>query len=94
MIGRQGKRRWWNRADSPIAARDAPDLDLVVIALDEKAPAALAGQRQSYHHGEVALANRGCLVALALCAVITLVAMQWLVAFEAANRSCSTCLAW
>jgi two-component system sensor histidine kinase KdpD len=28
---------------------------------------------------------QGCFVALALCAVITLVAMQWLVAFEAAN---------
>ncbi len=28
---------------------------------------------------------KGCVVALALCAAITLIAMQWLTAFDAAN---------
>lgn len=33
----------------------------------------------------MAFAAQGCVVAIALCAVITVVAMQWLMAFEAAN---------
>ena len=38
VIGRQSKRRWWDRSGfADRLARHAPDLDLVVIALDEKA---------------------------------------------------------
>lgn len=37
VIGRQQKRRWWDRSGfADRLARHAPDLDLVVIALDEK----------------------------------------------------------
>jgi two-component system sensor histidine kinase KdpD len=37
VIGRQSKRRWWDRSGfADRLARHAPDLDLVVIALDEK----------------------------------------------------------
>ncbi len=39
VIGRQGERRWWERAGfADRLARRAPDLDLVVIALDENRP--------------------------------------------------------
>ncbi|XPE61385.1 hypothetical protein ACNKHT_04105 [Shigella flexneri] len=33
----------------------------------------------------MAVQIQGCVVAAALCAVITLIAMQWLMAFDAAN---------
>ncbi len=58
----------------------------MVIALDEK-PFPLAARASA---GRPALEKwrlqlQGCAVAVALCAIITLVAMQWLMAFEAAN---------
>ena len=87
VIGRQGERRWWERAGfADRLARRAPDLDLVVIALDEK-PASLPARAND---NRTALDKwrqqlKGCLLAVALCAIITVVAMQWLMAFEAAN---------
>ncbi|SQI88323.1 Osmosensitive K+ channel histidine kinase KdpD [Klebsiella oxytoca] len=87
VIGRQQKRRWWDRGGfADRLARHAPDLDLVVIALDEKAaslPARASDSRTAMDKWRLQL--QGCVVAIALCAVITVVAMQWLMAFEAAN---------
>ncbi|HEJ8036069.1 two-component system sensor histidine kinase KdpD [Klebsiella oxytoca] len=87
VIGRQQKRRWWDRGGfADRLARHAPDLDLVVIALDEKAaslPARASDSRTAMDKWRPQL--QGCVVAIALCAVITVVAMQWLMAFEAAN---------
>ncbi|MGU6086149.1 two-component system sensor histidine kinase KdpD, partial [Klebsiella pneumoniae] len=67
-------------------ARHAPDLDLVVIALEEK-PFPLATRASDSRPAleKWCLQLQGCAVAVALCAIITLVAMQWLMAFEAAN---------
>ncbi|WP_373443986.1 two-component system sensor histidine kinase KdpD [Klebsiella variicola] len=87
VIGRQRKRRWWDRSGfADRLARHAPDLDLVVIALDEKPsplPARANDSRTALEKWRLQL--QGCAVAVALCAIITLVAMQWLMAFEAAN---------
>ncbi|KZR52079.1 two-component system sensor histidine kinase KdpD [Klebsiella aerogenes] len=87
VIGRQGERRWWERAGfADRLARRAPDLDLVVIALDEKPsslPARANDNRTALDKWRQQL--KGCLLAVALCAIITVVAMQWLMAFEAAN---------
>ncbi|HBM7341290.1 TPA: two-component system sensor histidine kinase KdpD [Klebsiella oxytoca] len=87
VIGRQQKRRWWDRGGfADRLARHAPDLDLVVIALDEKAaslPTRASDSRTAMDKWRLQL--QGCVVAIALCAVITVVAMQWLMAFEAAN---------
>ncbi len=87
VIGRQGERRWWERAGfADRLARRAPDLDLVVIALDEKPaslPARANDNRTALDRWRQQL--KGCLLAVALCAIITVVAMQWLMAFEAAN---------
>ncbi|STV92879.1 Osmosensitive K+ channel histidine kinase KdpD [Klebsiella michiganensis] len=58
----------------------------MVIALDEKAaslPARASDSRTAMEKWRLQL--QGCVVAIALCAVITVVAMQWLMAFEAAN---------
>ncbi len=87
LIGRRNKRQWWSRESfADKLARRAPDLDLVIIALDDT-PSALptrAGDsRPLMERWRVQL--KGCALALALCAAITLIAMQWLTAFDAAN---------
>ncbi|MFK3708289.1 two-component system sensor histidine kinase KdpD [Klebsiella sp. NPDC088457] len=87
VIGRHGRRRWWSRTGfADRLTRFAPDLDLVVIAMDEKndpPPVRSHDSRTTLEKWRLQI--QGCCVALALCTVITLVAMQWLVAFEAAN---------
>ncbi|SET07110.1 two-component system sensor histidine kinase KdpD [Kosakonia radicincitans] len=87
IIGRRNKHRWWNpESFADKLARRAPDLDLVIIALDD-APAASPSRagdtRPLIERWRVQL--KGCAVALALCAAITLIASQWLTAFDAAN---------
>lgn len=87
VIGRRPRQRWLHRPGfgETLAAR-APDLDLLVIALDDK-PAVLqaktADNRTFSDKWRVQI--QGCLLALVLCALITLVANQWLLAFDAAN---------
>ena len=87
VIGRRSHRRWFNRdtfADK--LAQRAPDLDLLIVALDDK-PAALPAKapdnRTFSDKWRVQL--RGCLVAVLLCALITFIASQWLPDFDAAN---------
>lgn len=87
LIGRRAKRRWFSpESFADRLARRAPDLDLVIIAPDDT-PATLPSRpgdtRPFIEKWRVQL--KGCLVALALCAAITLIAMQWLTAFDAAN---------
>ncbi|VEC58310.1 Osmosensitive K+ channel histidine kinase KdpD [Klebsiella aerogenes] len=58
----------------------------MVIALDEKpSPLPARGNDSRTALEKWRLQLQGCAVAVALCAIITLVAMQWLMAFEAAN---------
>ncbi|KFC90832.1 two-component system sensor histidine kinase KdpD [Leclercia adecarboxylata] len=87
VIGRRSHRRWFNRdtfADR--LAQRAPDLDLLIVALDDK-PAALPAKtpdnRAFTEKWRIQL--RGCLVAVLLCALITFIANQWLPNFDAAN---------
>ncbi|WP_143339770.1 DUF4118 domain-containing protein, partial [Cronobacter sakazakii] len=87
VIGRRNKRRWWSQDTfAERLARHAPDLDLLIVALDDKptpTTAKAADNRPFMEKWRVQL--RGCAVAVALCALITLVAHQWLIAFDAAN---------
>ncbi|EOW6846406.1 two-component system sensor histidine kinase KdpD [Cronobacter sakazakii] len=87
VIGRRNRRRWWSQDTfAERLARHAPDLDLLIVALDDKptpATAKAADNRPFIEKWRVQL--RGCAVAVALCALITLVAHQWLIAFDAAN---------
>ncbi|UFM70783.1 two-component system sensor histidine kinase KdpD [Leclercia adecarboxylata] len=87
VIGRRSHRWWFNRdtfADR--LAQRAPDLDLLIVALDDK-PAALPAKtpdnRAFTEKWRIQL--RGCLVAVLLCALITFIANQWLPDFDAAN---------
>lgn len=87
VLGRPTTRRWW-RSDSfaDKLAHRAPDLDLMIVALDEppSRPAAQTMDTRTFKD-KWRVQIQGCLVAAALCAFITLIAMQWLVAFDAAN---------
>lgn len=87
VLGRRNKRQWWSRESfADRLARRAPDLDLVIIALDDAPPSLMARPAQTRSLMERwRMQLKGALVALALCAAITLVAMQWLTAFDAAN---------
>ncbi|WLI78324.1 two-component system sensor histidine kinase KdpD [Kosakonia sp. H02] len=87
LLGRREKRRGWNRESfAEKLARRAPDLDLMIIALQEMPqplPARAGDSRPLIERWRVQL--KGCAVALALCAAITLIALQWLTAFDATN---------
>ncbi|WP_024557157.1 two-component system sensor histidine kinase KdpD [Franconibacter pulveris 1160] len=87
IIGRRNRRRWWNRETfAERLARHAPDLDLLIVALDDKPLASAPKAPDARPFTEKwRIQIRGCLVALLLCALITLVANQWLSAFDAAN---------
>lgn len=87
VIGRRSHRRWFSRdtfADK--LAQRAPDLDLLIVALDDK-PAPLPGKAPDPRafSDKWRIQLRGCLVAVLLCALITVIACQWLPSFDAAN---------
>ena len=87
MLGRPTTRRWW-RSDSfaDKLAHRAPDLDLMIVALDEppSRPTLPTTDNRTFKD-KWRVQIQGCVVAVALCAIITLIAMQWLMAFDAAN---------
>ncbi|VDZ80167.1 sensor protein KdpD [Salmonella bongori] len=70
VMGRPAARRWWRRdtfADR--LARRAPDLDQVIVALQDPPPRALAPAPDNRSFKEKWRAQlQGCLVAIALCA--------------------------
>ena len=87
VIGRRANRRWWGRESfADKVANRAPDLDLVIVALDDKPTTTAARAPDSRGMAEKwRVQLRGCTVAVLLCALITFIANQWLVAFDAAN---------
>ncbi|MBW6100798.1 hypothetical protein HTY54_02895 [Escherichia coli] len=88
ILGRPASRRWWRRETfADRLARIAPRsrsgcwsrlMNHPPARLTTRRIAALLKTSGGYRF-------RGCVVAAALCAVITLIAMQWLMAFDAAN---------
>lgn len=87
ILGRPASRRWWRRETfADRLARIAPDLDQVLVALDEPPACTINNAPDSRSFKDKwRVQIQGCVVAAALCAVITLIAMQWLMAFDAAN---------
>ena len=86
VIGRRSRRRGWPRESfADRLARRGPDLDLVIIALEEHQPPVARGADGRAWHDRWRAQLRGCGAALALCTLITLVASQFLTAFDAAN---------
>ena len=87
VLGRRNHRRWFDRSSfADRLAQRAPELDLVIVALDDKPtplPVKTPDNRSFNEKWRIQL--RGCLVALLLCALITFVTSQWLPGFDAAN---------
>ena len=86
VTGRQPQRRWRRDSFAQRLGELGPELDLLVVALDEPVrdvPAALSGQRASGEKWRLHL--RGCLMAIALCVLVTLIGRWWLVEFDTAN---------
>ncbi|MCT4710777.1 two-component system sensor histidine kinase KdpD [Enterobacteriaceae bacterium H11S18] len=87
VIGRRASRRGWGRKSfADKLANRAPDLDLVIVALDDKpAPASPRAPDNRSMSDKWRVQLRGCALAIILCTIITLIASQWLVAFDEAN---------
>lgn len=87
IIGRRKTRRWWSRESfADKLARRAPDLDLVIVALDNKPFVASPTTQDMRNFSEKwRMQLRGCGVAVGLCAITTFIANQWLMGFDAAN---------
>jgi len=87
VLGRRNHRRWFDRSSfADRLAQRAPELDLVIVALDDKPtplPVKTPDNRSFNEKWRIQL--RGCLVAVLLCALITFVTSQWLPGFDAAN---------
>lgn len=79
--------RWWyGRTFADRLGPLAPDLDLVIVALDENASFSHARAPDTRSMAEKwRMQLRGSVIALLLCALISFVASQWLGAFETAN---------
>ncbi len=87
VLGRRSRRCWFDRSSfADRLAQRAPELDLVIVALDDKPtplPVKTPDNRSFNEKWRIQL--RGCLVAVLLCALITFVTSQWLPGFDAAN---------
>ncbi len=79
-------RLWPGETFAARISRLAPDLDLVIVGLEEQSPAKNEQRPDTRAFGDKwRVQIRGCLVALALCALITFIASRWLPGFDAAN---------
>lgn len=87
VLGRRHRRRWFDRSSfADRLAQRAPELDLVVVALDDNpAPLPVKAPDNRSFNEKWRIQLRGCLVAVLLCALITFVTSQWLPDFDAAN---------
>lgn len=87
IIGRRSEQRWKLRASfADRLGKLGPDLDLVIIAVDEAPPPRHIGDNDSRPFAEKwGLEIKGCFVALLLCGLITLLAYWQLPMFDLAN---------
>lgn len=87
VLGRRNRRRWFDRSSfADKLAQRAPELDLVVVALDDTpAPLLVKTPDNRTFNEKWRIQLRGCLVAVLLCALITFITSQWLPGFDAAN---------
>ncbi|MGF6560186.1 two-component system sensor histidine kinase KdpD [Erwinia aphidicola] len=77
IIGRRPTRRWWRERFADRLGELGPDLDILIVALDDPPPEAASplAPRSSEHKWQAQL--RGCAAALLLCTLVT-VAGRWL----------------
>ncbi|MEY8711219.1 two-component system sensor histidine kinase KdbD [Mangrovibacter phragmitis] len=82
---RQGKRYWPARSFADKLAQHGPDLDLIVVAMDDRPDPTgnMPDTRRFFEKWRVQLL--GCAVAALFCFVITLFASLWLLGLDTAN---------
>ncbi|MFI8415393.1 two-component system sensor histidine kinase KdpD [Serratia sp. NPDC078593] len=87
IIGRRGEQRWkFRRSFADRLGHLGPDLDLVIVALEEESAPLPAKETDSRHFTEKwRIQLQGCAVAFALCALITLLTQWLLPGFDQAN---------
>ena len=87
ILGRHITSHWWHgRTFAEKLGKYAPDLDLVIVALDEQASFTHTRVTDTRGMGEKwRLQLQGCAAAVVLCTLITWVANHWLGTFETAN---------
>ncbi|BFO08799.1 two-component system sensor histidine kinase KdpD [Serratia rubidaea] len=87
IIGRRGEQRWKFRSSfADRLGQLGPDLDLVIVALeDERPPSVLKDPDNRSFSEKWRMQLRGCAVAFALCALITLLSQWLLPGFDQAN---------
>ena len=87
ILGRHITGRWWHGTTfAERLGKYAPDLDLVIVALDEHAAFSHARATDTRRIGEKwRLQVQGSVVAVVLCALISWIANHWLGSFETAN---------
>ncbi|HFK7186121.1 TPA: two-component system sensor histidine kinase KdpD [Serratia odorifera] len=87
IIGRHGEQRWkWRSSFADRLGQLGPDLDLVIVALEHEPPSPLAKEADGRNFSDKwRIQLRGCAVAFALCAAITLLSQWLLPGFDQAN---------
>ncbi|STQ71915.1 two-component system sensor histidine kinase KdpD [Hafnia alvei] len=88
IIGRRNKKErrwWWHESFADRLAKLGPDLDLIIVAVEDK-PRTTSKESDNRPFSEKwRIQIRGCLVAIALCALITLLARMIFPNFDQAN---------
>ncbi|KFK95148.1 MULTISPECIES: two-component system sensor histidine kinase KdpD [unclassified Serratia (in: enterobacteria)] len=87
IIGRRGEQRWKMRGSfADRLGHLGPDLDLVIVALENDVPLPQSKEHDNRTFSEKwRFQLRGCAVAVALCAIITLLSQWFLTGFDSAN---------
>ena len=87
IIGRRSEQRWKLRGSfADRLGRLGPDLDLVIVALENDTPVPPGKEHDNRNFTEKwRMQLRGCAVAVALCALITLLSQWLLPGFDQAN---------
>ncbi len=87
ITGRRPGRRWWHPGFADRLGRLAPDLDILIIALDEPPPdiGSSLAQRLNNQDGKWRAQLRGCAAAFGLCALVTLAGHWLLPGVDSAN---------
>lgn len=87
LVGRRrGERRFrWRESFADRLSRLGPDVDLVIIAVEEKPPAPVYSSDTRPFSEKWRVQIRGCLVAIALCALLTVLAKLLIPRFDQPN---------
>ncbi|CCG89024.1 two-component system sensor histidine kinase KdpD [Erwinia piriflorinigrans] len=87
IIGRRPTRRWWRESFAERVGELGPDLDILIVALDDPPPDGVSSlaERVDRSEGKRGSQLRGCVAALLLCMLVTLGGHWLLPAVDSVN---------